>query len=372
MTTLSDLIEQVRLARPLGTVYMGIYRAAARFMVREGHAYIYGFLGPIGRDFVVVQTRYEDASGLRIPREIVYLCLALENGVESAAHYLYQLAMQVHAICQLSANTGSTIVQETLFTEFPSTPRKHLFRRICFSEVPLYPVGGRTLDKVATLDLGSAIWGHAERTRLLLAISHYQEALRLWREGSGPLVALYLWMAVEALTNSMLRRELNIRQINEEQLMVEFGISGKPPTCETCGTSQTKAPDRRHMKLLAEVRRRLIFEGDDESYKIAAETSNRIEHGYGSFEEIWQVPFAIYEKVARYVRQAIFCLVDVKQDTRTLLESAPYRDVYKPPIPPMRIEYSMSPPSDWIAIDFQPSPSAVQLISDGKEFSINY
>jgi hypothetical protein len=370
-TSLSDLINQIRIARPLGTVYLGTYRASADFVVPEGGAFIYGFLGAAGRDFTVIQSRYETTNGLRVPKEIIYLCMGLGESIQSAANYFYQIAMQVHAICQISANAGSSIVHETMFTEFPIMPRPRLFRRIAFQDTRAYSRGGRILHKIPTLALAGKIWGHAERRRLLLAIAHYQEALRNWRSGAAPLVAMYLWMAVEALTDAMLRRELSSRGLTEDDLMLEYGIARQMISCPSCG-GDVPLPDRRRTKLLAEIRRRLIFQGDDETYRIVSETSNRIEHGYGTFQEIWDVAFTAYAATARYVRIAIFDLVGLEAQHRALIGAQPYNDVYQAPNPPMSILRSVQAPTDWLALDYSPAPTSCKVATNGHEMTIGY
>src|SRR6202035_4616553 len=59
-TQLGDLVEQMRIADPKGTIYLGIYKAAARFAVPKDASYIYGFLNDFGRMFVIAETQYQD------------------------------------------------------------------------------------------------------------------------------------------------------------------------------------------------------------------------------------------------------------------------------------------------------------------------
>ncbi|HTV91204.1 MAG TPA: hypothetical protein VMG98_00660, partial [Verrucomicrobiae bacterium] len=207
-TTLYDLVKQIRLARPTGTVYMGVYRCDANFAVPEGHHFIYGLPGALGREFVVISTRYESLARVSVPRELVYFCLSLGDDINSARAYLYQVALAVHAICQISANAGSSIIQETLFTEFPFGTWQRFTLQLPYSDVPKFPLGGRFLDQIHTLALAERVWGSGHRDKLLLAISQYQEALSVWRPGAAPLLCLHLWMAVEALTEAVLKAEL--------------------------------------------------------------------------------------------------------------------------------------------------------------------
>jgi hypothetical protein len=155
--------------------------------VPDGGAHIYGFLGQFRRSFTLIQTRYEDVDGVRVPRELIYFCLSLADSREFAAAYLYQTAAHVHFICCLSANAGSAVIHETLFTEFPFAQWKRFARQFPFFDIPSFPLGGRFVAKEETIKLAGKIWEHPQRERLHLAISQYEEALRLWRMGSAPL-----------------------------------------------------------------------------------------------------------------------------------------------------------------------------------------
>ena len=181
-TSLYDLVKRIRFAKPGGTVYMGIYRANARFVVPDGDANIYGFMGNLGRDFTIVHTRYDDVNGIRVPRELVYFCLGLSESREQAAEYLYHTTAHVHSICTLSANAGSSVIREATFTEFPFGKWRRFTREIPYSDIPRFPVGGRFLNKADTLKLGARVWDHPHRDSLLLAITQYEEALRTWRK----------------------------------------------------------------------------------------------------------------------------------------------------------------------------------------------
>jgi len=395
-TDLKSLVDQIRLAQPRGTVYMGMYRADAKFVVPKDAAYIYGFMGPYGREFTIIQTRYDEVDGINVPREIIYFCLALHESIETAAAYLHQIAAGVHSICQLSANAGSTIVRETLLTEFPFATWRRLSRKIPFDAVPEFPLGGRVLDKNHTMALASKVWGSPIRERLLLANSFYEEALRYWRIGASPLLCLYLWMAVEALTEAVLERELKRRNMTRAELMDDLkipydqhsqckkckAVHVEETVCPQCANRQPPTKNDRKYHLLARIRRDLIFRGDKDTYDAVRRTSNNIEHGSAKFADIWAVPFAVYERVAEYVRETIFDLIDLEAESRAVLE-APYSSVYVSPSPPIKLGYNSDlpprayeipprPPYDYYALDFRPKPVAVTFDDTKREFVVDY
>ena len=392
-TTLYDLVKHIRLAKPKGTVYMGMYRSNARFAVPDGGALIYGYLGQFGRSFTVIQTRHEDVDGVRVPRELIYFCLSLAESREVAAPYLYQTAAHVHSICCLSANAGSTVIQETLFTEFPFAEWRRFTRQFPFSEIPTYPLGGRFVAREETLRLAGKIWEHAHRERLLLAISQYEEALRLWRPGSAPLLCLHLWMAAESITEVVLEKILAEKGCAIDELADFYKIPHTQQSkckacgheheqivvCPACSAVQPPTKNDRKYHVRARVRREVIFQGDKTTYDTIRNTSDGIEHGAGTFADIWNVDFGIYEKTAKYLRQAIFNIVELETAERDVLDAAPFEAVYLAPRPPEKQDFSKpimsyditTPKQDWYAF-FTPKIVAVEISEDKRGFLLRY
>ena len=133
---------------------------------------------------------------------------------------------------------------------------------------------------------------------------------------------------------------------------------------------------------MARVRLNLIFKGDKETYDAVRRTSNSIEHGAASFADIWAVPFGAYEKVAKYVREAIFDLIDLDAESRAML-AGPYSSVYVSPTPPIKQGYNDDrpprpyeipprPPYDYYTLDFKPTPISVTFNETTREFIVAY
>ncbi len=372
---------------------MGMYRADSRFAVPDGGAYMYGFLGQFGRSFTVIQTRYEEIEGVRVPRELIYFCLCLAENREAAANYLYQTAAHVHSICCLSANAGSSVIVETLFTEFPYAQWKKFTRRFPFSDIPYFPLGGRFLAKEQTIKLAGKIWDHPRRERLLLAISQYEEALRLWKTGAAPLLCLHLWMAVESISEVVLEKVLADKAYTMDQLADFYKIPHTQQSkCKSCGNEHeqivicpacksSKPPTKNDRKyhVRARVKREVIFQGDSETYNLIRHASDGLEHGSGTFADIWKVDFSIYEKTARYLRLAIFDLIALEEPERLVLDSAPYNTVYLSPRPPEAqdfgkpvVPYDVTvPKQDWYAF-YTPKVAEVKETADKRSFSVRY
>lgn len=297
----------MRIAEPHGTVYLGIFKAAARFAVPENAAYIYGFLNDFGQMFVIAETRYENyETNSSVPKELRYFALTLcPPGIERASQILYQSVENVHTACILSANAGADTVHETLLTELHYGESKRFHRQTPFDEMPGLPRNGRFLDKLSTIKLASAIWGHPDRERLMVAAAHYREALRSWREGAKPLVLLHLYIAVEALTKTIIRHEMTTRPCNATELMIAFGVD--------------PAEKSSMYRLQNRVAEDLIFQKDVATFTAARNASNGIEHGYAGFQEIWKEEFDIHRRLAQYVRSAIFSILPLSEEFKNVL-----------------------------------------------------
>ena len=136
---------------------------------------------------------------------------------------------------------------------------------------------------------------------------------------------------MESLTPAVLEKVLRDRGVTERELMDELKIPynqqskckacGNMDTqvtvCPTCGSSQPPTKNDRRYHLLARIRRDSIFQGDKQTYNTIRTTSNKIEHGSAAFSEIWAVEFEVYEKTARYVREAMFDLIDLDASSRS-------------------------------------------------------
>jgi hypothetical protein len=166
----------------------------------------------------------------------------------------------------------------------------------------------------------------------MIACGHYVEALRLWGESGKPLVLLHLYIAVEALTKALYRRELASAGIAEDDFMQSIGIDPADKDAE--------------YRALAHTRLTTIFQGDNATYQAIREASNGIEHGYANVAEIWAVPFEVAEKTARYLRSAILSSVDLPTEDLSNLEAQRYRDVLpNQPPPSIHGTFGIRPPS---------------------------
>jgi hypothetical protein len=136
-----------------------------------------------------------------------------------------------------------------------------------------------------------ALAAHPERSRLLRATVQYVEALRSWSPGHEIACLAHLYMGVEALTKAVLREHLRRTGGSEDQLLVNWQVGRK--------------------QLDSEVRRRLIFQGDEQCFNKARAVSDGLEHGFTDFSVMRKPAYEVIVQTAEYLRRAIIVLVDL-------------------------------------------------------------
>lgn len=142
-----------------------------------------------------------------------------------------------------------------------------------------------------------------ERPRLSRAIRQYTDALRYWRAGQELYALSCLYMGVEAITNTVVNREVARRGLKDRSELPK--IEGD------------KYPE-------AWIRREIIFQGDADTYKTAKEASDGLEHGYASLAEVHEKAVTSMEKTARYLRESMLSLLTLNDADRQALNEKPY------------------------------------------------
>lgn len=104
-------------------------------------------------------------------------------------------------------------------------------------------------------------------------MTQYALALGHWRPGHEILALAHLFIGMEALTPVALRRELSRSRLTEDELARSWGI-------------EERRAGARRTRLAAEVRRRTLFRGDEETATKARKASDGLEHGFLEFARV--------------------------------------------------------------------------------------
>jgi hypothetical protein len=164
----------------------------------------------------------------------------------------------------------------------------------------------RPINPQLTQSVINGVLTHPDGSRAYRACVQYQEALANWERGAELLAVMHLWMSVEALTKAFLRAECASQGLDDDALCDSWGIEKK--------------------NLDSEVRRRLIFNADDQCYRDTRDTSDGLEHMFQDFPTLHSNAAACRDGAARHVRAAIFRLIDVSAADASILEGDPYTE----------------------------------------------
>ncbi len=176
-----------------------------------------------------------------------------------------------------------------------------------------YSYKPRLVNARATKDLMVAVVNHQERDRLLRASAQYFHALQEWGPGQEIMALAHIYIGMEVLTPVALRTHLSQYRIDKAELVAAWKIDIR--------------------QLDSEVKRRLLFNGDDDTYTKVRKASDGFEHGFLDFHDIRDTALDLREKAGAYLRQALFRLSGLPQSVAAELTEHPYTR-------PFQLEYT--------------------------------
>jgi hypothetical protein len=176
------------------------------------------------------------------------------------------------------------------------------------------PLSSRPVDVEATFLLIKALNEHPDGERLRRATEAYRLAISHWIRGQESLALMHLFMGMETLTTSALRRECNSAGLDEADLARSWDIDVDGAPVKSVWRS----------KLEAEVRRRVLFQGDVSTHAKAKRASDGLEHGFLDFTSARTLAEETRDQTATYLREAIFEVADVDDGIRQRMLVPPY------------------------------------------------
>jgi hypothetical protein len=258
-------------------------------------------------------TTYEGGFTVPAPRDFRVEARGPAKDLQQAHELFGNAALEMSNIIALAVNASMGLLEPELVFDVTPETKEHEFLQIWIPDVPPTVIPGRRVDVEVVEALVKAIGVHQERQRLLRATIQYVEALRSWRPGHQINCLAHLYMGVEALTKAVLREHLRKTSKSPDQLLAEWQLELK--------------------QLDTEVRRRVIFQGDEDCFATAREVSDGLEHGFTDFSEMRKPAEQVIVKTAEYLRRAI---IDLAGIDRSFAERA-LGPKYKTPRGPLNI-----------------------------------
>jgi len=261
------------------------------------------------------RTRYVDEGfEATVPRDLWVDAVGEADSLDEAINRFWGAANSLIPIVALCANAAIDPLTVEIAYDRTAEKQEHEFFQSFHAESLEFPHPGRRIDNDATAAVIQCLGTHGEQARLYRAISQYHLALAHWKLGDEILAVGHLFMGIEALTEATLREILRLDGKSESELATSWNVDLPAP----------RGQARLHGSLLAEVRRRILFQGDVETHRHAKASSDGFEHGFAEYAEIRAHAVAAREKTARYLRDAILNLIDIDPGQRTLLLQTPF------------------------------------------------
>lgn len=258
--------------------------------------------GSVAR-IVRLSTHYEQVDSVgSVPR---FLSVEVDGPAESLEDALTAFIYTAGPVTNvLSTATNAAVGDLWMDLCYDSTPGEtehDFFQQILPADQTTLPSNSRRPDPDAFLALLEAMSNSPKRDRLFRASNQYQMALQHYSPGHEILSLAHLWMSVEALTK-VARDDAVARAGSIHDLRSAWGIELK--------------------QLDGEVRRRLIFQEDSDTYSDARAASDGLEHGFLDVGVLRRYSTSRLESSAKYVREAIIRYAGVDEPSMTtLLES---------------------------------------------------
>lgn len=247
-----------------------------------------GFTNPVRRG-LVADVRGEAAS--------------LQEAVEAYANFTRGVA----AVLSVAGNGPvGHFIADIVFEDTPGKREREYYRRSVPAD-PGVPSPGRRLEATHAMALFTG-WMRMRPAKRLerwnRAAVQYQLALLEWEPGAEIAATNHLWVGMEALTPIALEQHLKSESLTRDALLAKWSVGLKD--------------------LDSEVRRRLLFQGDDACYRTAREVRNQALHGY---EPTWKVREGALEArnaTATYLRQALIRSAGLAPEDAAALLAPPY------------------------------------------------
>lgn len=280
--------------------------ADAWFLPEDGPMQVLAVRSPVGPFDITLQTRFVDEGHTAsVPREMwVEARGSAETDLKAAINAYANASAGLLPIIAFAANAYVDDLElKIAYDATETSTQRAFFQSFVREEGGTVPRPGRWVDIASTLAFMTDILTHEQSVRLRRATAQYALALAHWRFGHETLAVAHLYIASEALTPVARQRECDRLGIEREDLAESWAVDVRG--------------------LDAEVRRRLLFQGDDDTYAAAKQASDGFEHGFLDFDDVRLLSRHVRDTTARYVRTAVVDLAGVAGETRAKLLDPP-------------------------------------------------
>jgi len=240
-----------------------------------------------------------------VPRELWIEAKGNANSLNEAIESFTNTTSTLLAIISFCMNGYAGESQFSIGYEItPNIKKREFFEQFIQDERNL-PLPSRKIAPNLILPVIDKLSQHRFNERLLTAIGQYVIALEYWKLGSETLSTAHLFIGMETLVKIVRQLEIEKNHLTtSEELANAWGI---------------QVAD-----LDSKIRQNILFDGDLSTHRDAKKASDGFEHGFLSFNQIRPLAIGVRDKTAYLLRRAIIDILEVPEDIRTQLLSAPY------------------------------------------------
>jgi hypothetical protein len=260
-------------------------------------------------------SRYVDRGfEVRVPDLLQIVATGSSADIEQATTGFTNLAGEILPIISVVSNAWIGHRQVELAYDNAPDKDEHEYFQVQLREELLEVVSGRNIPIIECRKVIHTIGASPDRDRIMRAMAQYAVALQHWQYGDETQALSHLYMGMEALKSVVLDQHLASRSMTDEELAHEWGFR------------EGKGYMNRPEFLLAETRKRLLFDGNERCHQIAKKISDTFEHGYEDYGSLRPVATQVVVQTARYLRTAILSASGLDEQTRNALLVGPYAD----------------------------------------------
>lgn len=287
--------------------YLVVARAQSGIRIgKDDPLIIHKYPTPIGPVDMLFRTRLANLAGFSkpIPMGLMAEIRGVAPSLDEALQHFSQAAQSICPVLAFIGNSSVDDMAPEISYDISLGQTERDFFQQFLPEERILMVERRRVPANLAVRFLEAMSQHAESGRIHRAVAQYYQALHDWQPGHEVLAFSHLWMSVEALTPVALRRVLAEKGMDRAQLAAEWGIDLK--------------------QLDAEVRKRLIMQGDEDTYKKAKVTSDGFEHGFLALPDVHANSNTLRVTVATYLRTAILRELSLGVDDVTTMTQPPW------------------------------------------------
>lgn len=295
------------LASAGGSEYTVVLRASssAYFLPEEGWEHHFSLPGlGIGTIRTRAFTRWVAVGSHSVPRELVIEVKGRAGSLDEAGARFSMIARPIANMIAFVANVRVGPLEAHLaFDSDPDRTERQFLEVFLPDERGGFSQGRiirRHLLEVAC-PAGASL--PVDGPRVGRALRQYELALREWYVGGEWLALSHLWIAVENLTEAVVRRTMLELSKTDEELAQMLDV-------------MTDDPERpRWQQIMREqVREQIIFDGDHDTYTTAKKASDGLEHGFLELDEVARRAIASADTTFTCVRRTIIDLLDLPRE----------------------------------------------------------